>query len=39
MNILMNETFHMRGQDNEQFWRFFQNFKKVGFLKFQKYFE
>jgi hypothetical protein len=27
-----NETFHMWGQDNEQFWWFFfQNFKKVGF--------
>jgi hypothetical protein len=28
-----NETFHVWGQDSEQFWWFFQNFKKVGFLK------
>jgi hypothetical protein len=37
-----NETFHMWGQDNEQFWWFFKIVKKVGFFKkfsFQKYFE
>jgi hypothetical protein len=31
----LNETFHMWGQDHEQFWWLFQNFKKVAFLKIQ----